>query len=263
MEKEQKCPICGEPTVVYYGRANKNGLCMKHARQANAGEIIQCPNCGKWNDKNVVCDCKKKEETKSSWVKIESPWTKKKQTTEEKTKELLIKQNEIIEENKTNDELTCIICGEPSNGKHFCYKCWNKYKDHAIDIRITNCKETQILDNYGNKKITCHDGRKVRSRAEKIINDFFFDNRIRVVYEKEIPYTENDETIILHPDFYLPDYENGLFIEYNELSNPKYKKSKEYTQKIYNNLGFSILVLTDEDIDNDLLNLKIRLKITI
>lgn len=225
--EELKCPICGEPTYLVYGNPRKDKLCKSCGMKANKGEIIQCPDCGKWNEKDVVCECKKKEE------------------------------------NKAEDELTCIICGEPSNGKHFCFKCWNKYKDKSIDLRITNCKNTQILDEYGNKKITCHDGRKVRSRAEKIINDFFFDNRIRVVYEKEIPYTENDETKILHPDFYLPDYENGLFIEYNELSNPKYKRSKEYTRKVYDNLGFNILVLTDEDIDNDLLNLKIRLKITI
>lgn len=220
-----KCQVCGKGTRFNFP------LCKDCNDLKEQGKIVQCTDCGKWNDKDVICDCKKvKEENK---------------------------------EIKQDNELTCIICGKPSNGQHFCFKCWNKYKDHSIDIRITNCKETQILDNYGNKKITCHDGRKVRSRAEKIINDFFFDHRIRVVYEKEIPYTENNETKILHPDFYLPDYENGLFIEYNELTNPKYKKSKEYTQKIYNNLGYNILVLTDEDIDNDLLNLKIRLNITI
>ena len=60
--------------------------------QAKKGEIVQCADCGKWHEKEVICDCKKvKEESK---------------------------------EIKSENELTCIICGEPSNGKHFCIDCW-------------------------------------------------------------------------------------------------------------------------------------------
>ena len=43
-------------------------------------------------------------------------------------------------------ELTCIICGEPSNGYHFCKKCWKKYNEEIIDLRIYNCSDTEILD---------------------------------------------------------------------------------------------------------------------
>ena len=59
---------------------------------------------------------------------------------------------------------------------------------------------------------------------------------------------ESGETKTLHPDFYLPDYE--LYIEYNELSNPKYLKSKEYTQKIYDKLGLKVIIMTDKDLQN-------------
>lgn len=53
--------------------------------------------------------------------------------------------------------------------KTFLQKCYAKYKDRSVDIRITHCTETEILDEYGNLQYKCDDGRKVRSRAEKII----------------------------------------------------------------------------------------------
>lgn len=212
MEKELKCPICGETTNIYMGNARKDGLCRKHGKMANAGEIVQCANCGKWNEKDVICECKK------------------------------------IKEVKIDNELTCIICGAPSNGKHFCLSCWNKYKDKAIDIRITNCKETKVLDQYGNLTIECDDGRKVRSRAEALISNFFYNNKIRSVYEKTVYYEENGENKTLHPDFYLPDYE--YYIEYNEIKKKSYLKSKEYTKGIYEKLGLKVIIMNDEDLNS-------------
>ena len=212
MSNESKCPICGEPTFVYMGNARKDHLCKKHGQMAKAGEIVQCPDCGKWNEKDVVCECKK------------------------------------VKEAKSESELTCIICGEPSNGKHFCLKCWNKYKDKAIDIRITNCKETKVLDQYGNLTIECDDGRKVRSRAEALISNFFYNNKIRSVYEKTVYYEENGENKTLHPDFYLPDYE--YYIEYNEIKKKSYLKSKEYTKGVYEKLGLKVIIMNDEDLNS-------------
>ena len=199
MSNDFICPICGEPTNVYMGKARKDRLCRKHGMLANKGEIIQCENCGKWNNENENCDCKKKSKII--------------------VKEL---QNEDV------SDLACIICGEPSNGKHFCLKCYREYKDKSIDIRITNCKDVQILDEYGNLTIECEDGRKVRSRAEALISNFLYNNKIRSVYEKTVYYKENGEDKTLHPDFYLPDYE--VYIEYNEIKKKSYLKSKEYTQ---------------------------------
>ncbi len=216
MSKQLRCPICGEPTNVYKGNARKDGLCRKHGMQANKGELIQCADCGKWNEKDVICECKKvKEESNIS---------------------------------KPENELACIICGEPSNGKHFCIKCWGKYKDKSIDIRITNCKETKVLDQYGNLTIECDDGRKVRSRAEALISNFFYNNKIRSVYEKTVYYEENGESKTLHPDFYLPDYE--FYIEYNEIKKKSYLKSKEFTKSIYEKLGLKVIIMNDEDLNS-------------
>ena len=148
--------------------------------------------------------------------------------------------------NKTEIELTCIICGEPSNGKHFCLSCYHEYKNKSIDIRITNCREIQILDQYGNLTIECDDGRKVRSRAEALISNFFYNNKIRSVYEKTIYYKENGEDKQLHPDFYLPDYD--VYIEYNEIKKKSYLKNKAYTKKIYDKLGFKVIIMDEQDL---------------
>lgn len=146
-------------------------------------------------------------------------------------------------------ELTCIICNAPSNGKHFCMDCWKKYKDKSIDIRITNCKTpAEILDQYGNLTIECDDGRKVRSRAEALISNFFYNNRIRSVYEKTIYYDDNGENKTLHPDFYLPDYD--LYIEYNEIKKKSYLKNKSHAEKIYKKLGFKVIIMDDKDLNS-------------
>ena len=156
-------------------------------------------------------------------------------------------QKETLKSESTS-EITCIICGEPSNGKHFCLKCYHQYKDKSVDIRITNCKDIQILDEYGNLTIECDDGRKVRSRAEALISNFLYNNKIRSVYEKTIYYKENGEDKTLHPDFYLPDFE--VYIEYNEIKKKSYLKSKEYTQKIYAQLGFNVIIMDDKDLNS-------------
>ena len=142
----------------------------------------------------------------------------------------------------------CIICKEPSNGKHFCRNCYFKYKEQAIDIRIKNCIDSEIIDNYGNKSIQCKDGRKVRSRAEKIIADYLFDHRIRYSYERTVYYTKNGETKELHPDFYLHDYD--LYIEYNERTDLKYIEEKKYAMTIYRSKQLKIIVMTADDIVN-------------
>ena len=45
-------------------------------------------------------------------------------------------------ESKTtsNDELACIICGESSNGKHFCYKCYKQFANIVLYIQFLKIK---------------------------------------------------------------------------------------------------------------------------
>ena len=211
------CPICGKPTYMVYGKyPRKDGLCSECGKRLNNHEIEQCPDCGAWKETNKTCKCK-------------------------------VKKPEV--EKNVSSELTCIICGEPSNGKHFCLNCWNKYKTKSIDLRITNCNTTQVLDEYGNKTRKTKDGRFVRSLSEKIILDYFFDNYIRVVYEKSIPYVnEKGEEKELHPDFYLIDYD--LYIEFNGLTNKAYLNAKKYVNKIYAEKGLKVEILESDALDD-------------
>lgn len=207
------CPICGNPTALVYGKyPRKDSLCKECAKRLLHNEIEQCPDCGNWKEVDKQCICKKKV-------------------------------------SKDDSDLACIICGEPSNGKHFCLSCWNKYKNQSIDIRITNCNTTQILDEYGNRTKKSKDGRWVRSLSEKIILDYFFDNYIRVIYEKSISYiNDKGEEKELHPDFYLVDYD--LYIEFNGLTTKAYLKTKKYVNEIYSKKGLKVEILESNDLDD-------------
>lgn len=221
------CKICGKKSGIY-------PLCNDCFKLRDEGKIQKCDTCGEWHYTNSPCKC----------------------TTAKTDARPISKPSE-----DRASELTCLICNKPSNGKHFCYSCYQEYKDHPIDIRIKNCKDVEILDRWGNKKIPCENGIRVRSLSEKTILDFLYNNNIKVVYEKEIIYQdEKGEDKLLHPDFFLPDNDN-LCIEFNGLTSKAYLRSKEYTLKIYKQLGLNVLILTSEDIENGFRELKKILKI--
>lgn len=225
------CPICGEPTYMVYGKyPRKDKLCGKHATMLRDGEIAV-------TDKGIYYDTETKKVL--NFVITSSSWAKDTKVNTEYDKSVQCVTN-------TNDDLTCIICGNVSDGKHFCKPCYFKYKDRSVDIRISHCNEVEILDEYGNLQYKCADGRKVRSRAEMIISDFLFNNRVRAVYEETIYYKDGDDDKTLHPDFYLPDYD--IYIEYNELTNKPYLKSKDYAQKIYDRLQKKVFIMTEKDL---------------
>ena len=183
---------------------------------------------------------------------------------ERKTDKTERSRKDELQKDTPPKELTCLLCKKPSNGKHFCRECYERYKEREIEVHITNCINCTITDKYGNKKILCKNGMKVRSRAEKIVADFLFDHNIRFVYEIEIPYEYNYETKALNPDFFLPDYgtldqnghRKGLIIEYNELKTPEYLKQKKFSADFYEKSNFEVLTIGPEDIENNLHRLK-------
>ncbi|MDE7373102.1 MAG: hypothetical protein K2N18_03470 [Clostridia bacterium] len=224
-DNEHVCPICGEPTLKYYGNYRKDGLCSQHGRMANANQIEQCDKCGKWHNTGEACAC----------------------------------QHVNVPEHVAST-LTCLLCGADSNGKHFCKSCYAKYKDKAIDIRIKNCKDIEVLDKYGNATYKCDDGRKVRSKSEKIISDFLFKYKIRTVYEKTVYYyPDNGEPIALHPDFYLLDYD--IYIEHNGYNGKKYAETKAFTEEAYKKLGFNVIITSEDDMNDIEACLKPKLKL--
>ena len=213
------CAICGKPSGMY-------PLCNACFKLRDKGEIVKCEECGTWHKVDEPCNCE-----------------------------------DVIEEFENEEEITgqCLLCDNEAGPYLFCKSCYHKYKDRSIDIRITNCRDITILDEYGNLTIECDDGRKVRSRAEALISNFLYNNKIRSVYEKTVYYEEDGESKTLHPDFYLPDY--NVYIEYNEIKKKSYLKSKEYTQRIYDQLGFKVIIMDDQDLNSIAGCLKPQLKI--
>ena len=91
-------------------------------------EKLICPICGeptylvygKYPRKDGLCGpCSKKQMQKG----------KEEPTPEAKTEPVA-----------AASELTCIICGEPSNGKHFCMKCYKEFANKVLYIQVKNAK---------------------------------------------------------------------------------------------------------------------------
>ncbi len=207
-----------------------------------------CILCGAKTNGTAFCkECWDKY-SKQEMLDILNEYTRKK--TEE---ELKI----ITGEEKQVEELTCLICGEPSNGKHFCKNCWKKYfstygkdehKTKRITVVIDNNLKCEVIDEYGNKNTLCSSGAFVRSDCEARIADKLYEHKICVAYEKVVPYDDEKtgERKLLHPDFYLP--EENLYIEYNGLTGKEYLRKKEYTEKIYKSKGLNILTMSHDDL---------------
>lgn len=224
---ELKCPICGEPTYLCFGNPRKDRLCKLHGAMQNQGLIEQCPDCGKWHKTDEACECKQTKQPES-------------------------------EPEKQDNGSKCIICEQPSYGYWFCKKCHLKYKNKAIVLKITNCKEIEILDSGYESKITCEDGHPVKSQQEAMIDDYLYRHNIKHTYEKPYPIDDNPEHD-LHPDFYLPELD--VYIEHFGVSGSKnYEESKEYKLKIYKKDGITLIVTSGRDISNLSANLERKLK---
>lgn len=226
MENENLiCPICGEPTNVYMGKARKDRLCKKHGKMRN-DKIIDI------NEEGLFFEI--------ATGALLNPAAKVSKKVEEPKQEA--KQNA--------DELTCIGCGEPSNGKHFCIKCYRKFRERTISIEVKGCTEFTVTDAYGNRDTKTANGLYVRSLSEKIIYDELFRRGIKCEYERTVTYKdEKGEIKELHPDFYLTDYK--LYIEhwgYLDSRNKEYEESKKYKEAIYKAKGYRLAATTSQDI---------------
>ena len=103
---------------------------------------------------------------------------------------------------------------------HFVFGSWNK----AIESAGFESNPVMFA-----KKCIANDGHKCDSFAEKIIDDWFYERRIK--HKKEVPYPENK---LLSADFIvgknLIEYFglNGVTSEYDEFIKKKRKLSKKY-----------------------------------
>ena len=275
------CVICGKPSGMY-------PLCKLHLQMKNDGKVIKCEDCGTWHLTNAPCVCKKSvtytelptegfETCVSCGAKTNGYAFCRKCFKKFSTEEMLdilnnqsnydkraksfivVDYDDIGEEendeasidsvdNETNDELTCIICGKPSNGKHFCRSCYYSFRNKSIILKISKCSEIEILESGYESKITCEDGHPVKSQQEAMIDNYLFYHDIKHIYEKPFPIDDNPKHN-LHPDFYLPDLD--IYIEHFGVTGSKsYEETKEYKIPLYEKAGITLICTTGKDINN-------------
>ena len=216
MNNDLICPICGEPTRIYMGNARKDRLCGKHADMLKAGELLLGDD-GKFTFKGEA-----------------------RPTAEPNA-----------EATTAASDLTCIICGEPSDGKHFCYHCWNLYKKKTIYLKIVDCKTTVPLGAEYEGHLETKDGHIVKSHVERDIDNYLFTKNIPHAYEPTYDVDGNPEHEF-KPDFYLPNYlgeDKDVYIEYFGMKGTKDGDKKiNYKIPIYKRSGMGLLDVLDSAI---------------
>lgn len=81
------CQVCGKTSGFF-------PLCKDCNTLKDKGKVVKCEECGKWHYTNQPCpNCR------------QTP----------------VKNTPVMDK-----KLTCIICGEDSNGLHFCRACYTK-----------------------------------------------------------------------------------------------------------------------------------------
>lgn len=116
---ELKCPICGEPTYLVYGKnPRKDRLCAEHGTMANKGLIEQCPDCGKWHKTGENCECKQKKQIHKSTANI-------------------------------IENIKCPICGQNTNGKEVCKNCFREIMGKREEID-NNLNPWELKDYFYN-----------------------------------------------------------------------------------------------------------------
>ena len=211
------CKICEKPSGMY-------PLCNACFKLRDQGKVKKCEDCGEWHYTNKLCKCKK-------------------------TKEIV---EEALNETITSD-LTCITCGENSNGKHFCYECYKRYKDKVVLLKVHKCEfpTGEPLDESYEGVYECEDGHIVKSISEQVIDDWLCEQGIFHAYEAPLDIGEEKP---LKPDFCLKNYlgkGKDVYIEYFGMKGqPKYDKHTAYKMEHYKKLGITLICLYPKDSKN-------------
>lgn len=118
-----------------------------------------------------------------------------------------------------------------------------------LQNKLNNLNKTDSSNNknsYGIESVT-KKGETVKSKAEKRIADFLFDNKINYMYERPTV-VWNGITVKL--DFFIP--EKNMFIEYFWLPDlPEYKKTMDLKIQEYNDYGVNCIMLFPNDLKSD------------
>jgi len=152
--------------------------------------------------------------------------------------------NKLKEEGKVTK---CQDCGIWKEGTYpRCRDCFliDKKKTEKQQVNY-KASEIELKDNSFKDKfkpdIRADDGHMVRSKAEKIIDDWLYRNKIAHAYERKVPIDEE-----MFCDFYIP--QGKIWIEYWGLDEEKYIKRKDLKKRLYEKNNYHLIELFDEDI---------------
>ncbi len=123
----------------------------------------------------------------------------------------------------------------------------NLYQIELTAKKTYKTADAELNDhrNQNPKPYRCKDGDYVRSKAEREIDNFWFDNRIWHIYENQYKHPVTGKTA--EPDFFLPDY--NLYIEYFGMTDANYIRQREEKIDMYRSdksINFEYLTYKDD-----------------
>jgi hypothetical protein len=114
--------------------------------------------------------------------------------------------------------------------------------DQVEKLEILFKSEIRHTDYDDSAALVTKDGHKVRSEAERKIDDWLFDHSIAHAYEYAIPETKRC-------DFYLPTPDGaGIYVEYWGLKSKEYEANKELKLEIYKRHNLKLLEIFPDDL---------------
>ena len=148
--KESKCPICGEPTKVCIGIARKDNLCAKHAVMLKAKEISI-------NEEGLFIDTKTKKVLNKDYI-----------------------EKEQVNNQENKGISRCVICGKETTqpGYYFCPSCFGKHNKKELWVKFVHCKPVDFSNDSYEGRYKCEDGHIVKSKSERAIDNYLFENGI-------------------------------------------------------------------------------------
>jgi len=258
-EEKNSCLICGKPSGKYH-------FCYEHSQMVKNGEIIKCEKCGTWHLAKDPCPkCSSESQpavsiAPKSTVTVSTP--RGNEDEDDDDRKAFKRNAHKIGGEGDNDTVYCLICGKPTmHGHHFCYDCYKKYADKDLFLQISGCKEAAVLAADYKSPKKCSDGHKVKSKTEREIDNYFFNNKIKHIYEASLTLNVNGEVKNFQPDFCLPDWfpdqpfgpRRNLYIEHLglwEADTNNYDAIAKSKAKIYKENGITVIFTYEQEMDD-------------
>ena len=131
-------------------------------------------------------------------------------------------------------------------------------KDNETDKKQTNTNDKQSQSYHSAfddrdyreqwpRNIQCEDGHYVRSKGEKIIDDWLYHHNIVHAYEKSV-YMKSSPNDVVLSDFYIP--KGDVYIEFWGMTDkPDYEARKKYKISLYDKNNYKRIDLEDSHVN--------------